>query len=106
MNRSLLAVLLLVVAVLCGLACSARSHGPAVSETVLSERAGYVMQGSEIRHTNDLVVKSQDASGNVWTDSRTEVLDPVAGGLPALEQQLFLKASKLSQAQDAQSTAK
>ncbi len=68
-------------------------HGTAVDTYVESIRPGYLLMGDEVWITRDITRRHQDAIGREWTSHRDEVLEPVPGGLPEIERQLFQRAS-------------
>ena len=88
-----LCVALLLLASIQGLVSLGILHGPAVDSHVESVRHGYLLQGGEVRNTRQITQRHHDSLGVEWTSRQDEVLDPVPGGLPELERQLFQKAS-------------
>ncbi len=91
MKRFRVALLLFVV---CGgLVSQDILHGPAVDSYLLTSRPGDLLLGGEVRRTRVITSRRHDPIEIERTSHQSEVLEPIPGGLPAIERRLFQKAS-------------
>lgn len=87
-----LCVALLLLASIHGLVSLGVLRGPPVDSHVENIHHGSLLMGGEVRNTREIIRRHRDSFGVEWNSRENEALDPIPGGLPALERQLSQRA--------------